>query len=612
MIINLLNKSLFPQNKKISKNQLIFWFSLSITFSAMYGILGLQKAFASEYVVQDDARQHVFWMLRFIDPNLFPNDLIANYFQSVAPAGYSNLYRIISFLGIDPLVFNKLLPLILGLFTTAYCFGLSLQIIPLPFTGFLSTLLLNQNIWIKDDLISATPRAFTYPFLLAFLYYLSRKSLLPCLATIVLLGLFYPQTVFICAGILILRLWDWSSNSNDSISSNKKSSFSQQKSDYIFCIVGLAVAFFVMLPYALKSSEFAPVITVAQAKQLPEFLPGGRSTFFSDNIFNYFLAGRSGIFAPSLFSPVTLLFGLLLPILMLFKTKLKSPLLVNIKKEVVILTQMLIVSVGMFVIAHILLFKLHLPGRYTGHSFRVILAFSAAIVLTAILEAIVCNFNKINHIFAHIQRILLLIFAGIIAISLLFYYPVFIQKFPKTVYQIGKYPVLYQFFQQQPKNTLIASLAAETNNLPTFAQRSILVGREYAIPYHLGYYNKFRQRVIDLTQAQYSSNLDDVKAFIQKYGVDYWMLESGTFTPEYIKTNSFLKQYYRSNLNQDKLVQITKNIHQNLQQGNIPALSKTVAKCTAAKTSKFVVLDTKCIVNQRTANSYQLSVISYK
>ncbi|MEO1763845.1 MAG: hypothetical protein AAFR83_18190, partial [Cyanobacteria bacterium J06629_18] len=142
----------------------------------------------------------------------------------------------------------------------------------------------------------------------------------------------------------------------------------------------------------------------------------------------------------------------------------------------------------------------------------------------------------------------------------------------------------------------------------TFAQRSILVGREYAIPYHLGYYNKFRQRVIDLTQAQYSDNLDDVKAFIQKYGVDFWLLESGIFSPEYIKTNSFLKQYYRSNLNQDKLVQITKNIHQNLEQGNIPALSKTVVNCTAAKTSKFVVLDTKCIVNQRTANSYQLSV----
>ena len=586
-----LHKSLFPVNIKISKNQLIFWFSLSMTFSAMYALLGLQQAFASEYVVQDDARQHVFWMLRFADPNLFPNDLIADYFQSVAPAGYSSLYRTISFFGIDPLFFNKLLPLILGLFTTAYCFGFSLQIIPLPFTGFLSTLLLNQNIWIKDDLISATPRAFTYPFLLAFLYYLSRKSLLPWLATIILLGLFYPQSVFICAGILILRLWDWNSKSN-----TKKIRFSQQKHDYIFCTIGLTAAFCVMLPYALKSSEFAPVITVAQAKQLPEFLAGGRSSFFSNNISKYFLAGRSGIFAPTLFAPVTLLFGFLLPFLMYFPKK--FPLLNKIQKEIAVLTQMLIVSVGMFILAHILLFKLHLPSRYTGHSFRVILAVSAAIVLTAILEALASSFNRHKSINAFIRRFFSFTFAITIAIALLFYYPIFIQKFPKTVYKTGEFPTLYQFFQQQPKDILIASTVAETNNLPAFTQRSILVGREYAIPYHLGYYNEFRQRVIDLTQAQYSDNLDDVKVFIQKYGVDFWMLAEGTFTPEYIRTNSLLRQYYRSNLNQDKLVQITKGITQSLQQGNIPALSKTVENCTATKTSDFVVLDAKCIINQ--------------
>jgi hypothetical protein len=56
----------------------IFWLSHSLTFSVIYAALALGKAFSSEYVVQDDARQHVFWMMRFIDPALFPNDIIAN------------------------------------------------------------------------------------------------------------------------------------------------------------------------------------------------------------------------------------------------------------------------------------------------------------------------------------------------------------------------------------------------------------------------------------------------------------------------------------------------------------------------------------------------------
>lgn len=581
-----LRNSVFLRSNKTSKKQVIFWFSLSMTFSVMYAILALQQAFSTEYVVQDDARQHVFWMLRYIDPNLFPNDLIADYFQSVAPAGYSSLYRAIAFFYINPLFINKLLPLILALFTTAYCFGFSLQIIPLPFTGFLASLMLNQNLWIKDDLVSATPRAFTYPFLLAFLYYLSRKSLLPTLAAIVLLGLFYPQAVFICVGILILRLWDWSS---------KKFRFSQQKHDYLFCVVGVGVAFLVMLPYALKSSEFAPVISVSQAKQLPEFWSGGRSVYFNKNTINYFLGGRSGIFAPSLFTPLTLVFGLFLPFLMSFPTK--FPLLKKIKREITILYQLLIVSVGMFVMAHILLFKLHLPSRYTGHSFRVILAVSAAISLTAILEAITSNFSRRTNIYICIRRFMALFFTIFLAIALLFYYPFFIKKFPKSAYITGEFPALYKFFQQQPKDILIASIVEEANNLPTFSQRSIFIGREYAIPYHLGYYNQFRQRIIDLTQAQYSQNLTSVKNFIQKYEVDYWLLESKAFTPEYIQNNSLLKQYYRSNLDRDKLVKITKDIYQKLQQGKVPALSKTISNCTAAKIKTFTVIDAKCIVN---------------
>ena len=180
----------------------------------------------------------------------------------------------------------------------------------------------------------------------------------------------------------------------------------------------------------------------------------------------------------------------------------------------------------------------------------------------------------------------------------MFYYPLVIKNFPKTSYKIGNAPTLYTFFQQQPKDTLIASTAAEVDNLPTFAQRSILIGREYAIPYHFGYYSQFRQRVIDLTQAQYSENLENVKNFIQKYGVDFWLLETQAFTPEYMENNSLFRQYYKSDLNQDKLVKITKDTFQNLQQGNVPALSKTVPNCAVLKVQDFVVLDAKCIVDR--------------
>lgn len=107
--------------------------------------------------------------------------------------------------------------------------------------------------------------------------------------------------------------------------------------------------------------------------------------------------------------------------------------------------------------------------------------------------------------------------------------------------------------------SLIASLAEEANNLPTFAQRSILVGREYAIPYQLGYYRQFRQRTLELINAQYSPNLTAAKNLIHKYKIDFWLLDKAAFTPEYIANNSWLKQYQPATAEAITLLQQKKN-----------------------------------------------------
>ena len=96
--------------------------ALSLAVAIGCALPALFQAFSGPYVVQDDARQHVFWMQRWLHPDRFPNDLMADYFQSVAPWGYQGLYRLGSILGLDPMVFNKLLPIGLGTLTTFLCF----------------------------------------------------------------------------------------------------------------------------------------------------------------------------------------------------------------------------------------------------------------------------------------------------------------------------------------------------------------------------------------------------------------------------------------------------------------------------------------------------------
>src|SRR3954462_1453165 len=120
------------------------WFGLAMFYALICATLALRQAFASEYTFADDVRQHVFWMFRFTDPKLFPNDPIADYFQSIAPPGFAAIYRLFAVCGIDPLLASKLLPFGLGLLTAAFVFGAALRLLRMPAAAFLATILLCQ------------------------------------------------------------------------------------------------------------------------------------------------------------------------------------------------------------------------------------------------------------------------------------------------------------------------------------------------------------------------------------------------------------------------------------------------------------------------------------
>ena len=602
-----------------------FWFCLSLTLAIICGILGIIPAFSHQYVVQDDARSHVFWMARFLNPELFPNDIIADYFQSVAPKGYTYFYKLFSLIGIPPLLLNKFLPIILGLITTAYCFGVAIQILPVPLAGFLSTLFLNQNLWLKDDLISATPRAFFYPLFLAFLYYFLRHSWLGIAITISLLGLFYPQGVLLCAALLVLDFLYFRN---------------QQK--FTISTIGLTTAFFVLLPYALNTSKYSPIITLTQAKKLPEFFPGGRASFFSDNTFDFWLTGdRSGIIPPEWLSqsflPPQVWAGLLLFIFLSlkeiprvmryiynspkfplergtlktppflrragerFKTvphRLKNcykyfPLAKKITNKIILLPELALASTGIFLTAHLLLFRLHHPSRYSQHSLRIIMALAGGIAFTLIIDFLRQKFHLLNHPSQTKSVGKIKTISIYIVLTILLLYPALTNNFPVSNYVVGKAPQLYEFLAQQPSDIRVASLTLEANNIPTFAKRSILVGSEYALPYHQGYYAEIKQRANDLIQAQYSPNLEEVKKFIQKYDIDFWLLDSQALTLEYVRKNHRLQQLNNT---------AATLVRAQMENGIVPSLLNVQESCRVLDIQDLVLLKGKCILSITSVN----------
>jgi hypothetical protein len=78
MLISFIHRWLTGPTEKFFSARNLFWFSLSLIFGAIFGVMALQEAFSQNYVVQDDARQHITWLFRFWDEDLFRGDFIAD------------------------------------------------------------------------------------------------------------------------------------------------------------------------------------------------------------------------------------------------------------------------------------------------------------------------------------------------------------------------------------------------------------------------------------------------------------------------------------------------------------------------------------------------------
>lgn len=550
------------------------WLALSLMFAFGYSVVWLKAAFAGSYVMQSDASMYVFWMQRFMDPTLLPHDLNVAYHESISPVGYTALYKSLASLGVAPMLANKLLPVALTLVTTVYCFRFCLQLMPVPAVAFVSTLLFNQHLWLTDDVNSATPRAFVYPFFFAFLYYLGRGADVWAIVAIGLLGLFYPTMMFVAVGVLAVRVVGWSKG---------RLRFSQQRRDYVLLAAGVAVAGLVLIPYGLLGqAKFGSLVSLAQARAMPEFqAPLGRISFFNDrDPLNFWFDGIHSGLGLSL-NPVIVSVGLLLPCFWLFPRR--FPLVQQCRPNLVVLPQMLVASIGLFLAAHALLFHLFLPSRYTMHTLRMVVAIAGGLALCILIDGLVRAYRKRWQ--GKQAQLIGWSLAVLVAIPLVFYPQIFWQKhFTNAGLVTGTEPALYEFFQQQPKDSLIATLSGEADNLPVFAQRSVLVSGKYAIPYHPAYYNQIRQRAIDLIKAQYSPDASEVQAFVQHYGVDFWLVDRTAFTAAYLD-GRWLRLFEPANA----------EARAHLASAPRPVVEQAMERCKVFETGTFVVLRATCV-----------------
>ncbi|MGC1245525.1 MAG: hypothetical protein WA865_04875, partial [Spirulinaceae cyanobacterium] len=266
----------------------------------------------------------------------------------------------------------------------------------------------------------------------------------------------------------------------------------------------------------------------------------------------------------------------------------------RVNSNVFVLPQLLLVSTVLFLAAHAVLFKLYLPSRYSQYSLRIFMAIAAGIVLTVV-------FDKIFKILlATTQQKRLAVAISLLALFIT--YPLILRSqdiglADPLSYKSGYPTGLYSLLRRQPKDILIASTSSQVNRIPALAKRSILVGQEHSIPYHEKYYSQIKKRLLDLIEAQYSPERDTLISFIQKYGVDLWLLDKDYLISPYgdediaeedlRSIDVWLRQFPES-----------KAADLRAKQGIKPELLKFVPNCSIFENEDLILLKAECILTQ--------------
>lgn len=477
-------------------------------------------------IFDDDARQHVYWTAKFQDPELFRDDLLTSFISSpsIDPPGYQWLYMLgTKFL--DPLPLSQLLTLFL-LLVSLMALNLILRELVPEGSGrpFALVLFLFYSLY---DSSGGFPRSFAFPSLLWFLYFQLKGNSRAQAVVILLEALFYPPILMNTMAIAGLHL----------IQRIRKEPLRASIFKHIATIgagAGLAFAFLIWVYWISDSSLLGSQITPQEAREMPEFKDGGRSEFFQDDLLGFLLFGRSGI-------GVVRILGFL--IILLFMVALGGWQSLRVPRVAV---DLICTSLLLFALAHMVLFKLHLPSRYTIYTLPLALILIIGATTGPFWQALrgrkqmglLMRSGLSEH--KGVRWALLFVAMGLYG----YIQGHFIVMRDSQVVTVDPVEMrLLAFLRALPKDTLIAGHPWDVNNVPLVSKRKVLVNHELSLPYHTGYYQKIRERLFDVFKAYYSNSWSDVEALVEKYGVNVLVINKDRFSDDFLQRRIYFEPF---------------------------------------------------------------------
>ncbi len=481
-----------------------------------------QPSLFDPYVIHNDTRQHIYWMAHFQDPELFRDDPLTDFTSRprAAPYGFVALYYLMSFF-VEPLLFSKLLPLLLIPLCAVVLFRLGLWLKD-ALSGFILVAFFLTVIWDAGLFSGGLAHSFSYPILILFLYSLVRTRYLIASALLVAGALFYPPTVLVCAGAWAISFLDV-----------RRLTLGLRKKGLVHFLAGTVVALTVlMFVYIVQKDDAAGrLVTYAEAVTMPEFQEGGRvSYFFGTWTFHFLKARRSGL---GFQGQLKILFITAVLIGLLLRARAFTTL-----KEV---WYLVMASLCCFVLAHLFLFRLFLPSRYAMVAIPLSIMVFVSIHLRPTLEQVA---ELIPILWLRSRRVAAADVGAVALVACFFVLGMGVSS--AKVMRRFTYDRLTSFIATLPKDAMIAGHPIDMDWIPIFSRRKVLVNRELSLPYHVNYYRMIRERTNDLLDAYYSDSEAQIARFCGKHSVDYLVVNRVRFSPGYLASRPIYDEPYNT------------------------------------------------------------------
>ncbi|MEK6563870.1 MAG: hypothetical protein AABZ65_02440 [Candidatus Omnitrophota bacterium] len=503
MLKNTLNYSQKTRKMRKKYVAVIGAISLIITFICQ------KDALFDRYTINDDVNQYIFPFYAIKDPSLFQNDIFAEYAMKHNTAGTIFVYSLFGIF-FDPLALTKILPFILCCLSAIYVFLIGNALYSIS-VGFLASNIFILYSWTFTYFSGGNPRAFAFPLVLSFIYYLIKRSYVLLGIILIFQVLFYPPVALISILTLIVLI---ARNIKNSFGKVKLEEENFYKRSYLCCLsmIGSIVLYFLYI----KSDNFmGPLVSFKDIITMPEFFSDGRVPFLVNwhRIFT-----ERDVMARMIGMPIDnfltwfLIGNLFCGLIFILKNKIRVNLILSI---------FLIASLMMYVLSWLLLFKLFYPGRYLKFSLPIYSIFMSALIINRyVIEKF--NYKTFFRLF-------------IVTLSIIIIFLPFLNGDLCTF----RNKDLYKFLSTLPKDSLLAAHPSDANEIPLYSKRKVFVQEELSHPFYKNYYLMVSRRTHDFFRLYYSNSIDEAVNICRRYRIDYLVVKKGHFEKKYLYKKDF-------------------------------------------------------------------------